>query len=90
MVNLKRIHSVRLGVLQRTRDGPGSELDLPGPLLVKGDSLKGHGSIAMATSGIVEKDTDFFHWGHCYTAWGGQNKSTLHAMWKTQKLICAQ
>jgi hypothetical protein len=54
------------------------------------DGLEGDGSVAMATSSIVEEDKDFFHCGHCYTGLMGQDKSIHYAMWKTQKLICAQ
>src|SRR5208337_1549829 len=67
-----------------------SQFDLPRALLLGGDGLKGQGGVTMATPSIMKKDVDFFHWGHCYMVRGGPYKSTHNAMWKTQKLICAQ
>jgi hypothetical protein len=59
-------------------------------LLLRGDGLQGDGGVAMTATRIVEEDGDLFHWGHCYTVLMGPSKSTHHAMWKTQKLVCAQ
>jgi len=59
-------------------------------MLLGNYGLKGDSGIAVTTSSIVEKEMNSFHSAHCPTAFQGRSKSTDHAMWKTQKVICVQ
>jgi len=44
----------------------------------------------VATASVMEDNVYFFHGGHCVIRLSFAGKSTLHAMWITLEVSCAQ
>jgi len=66
------------------------KFDLPGTLQLGGDGLQGNRGVTMAAASVVEDHVYFLHGGHCVTRLSFAGKSTLHAMWITLEVSCAQ
>src|SRR5260370_9825634 len=66
------------------------QLHLPGTLLLGGNGLQSHGSVAVPAAAVVEDNVYFLHGGHCGIRLSFAAKSTLYAMWITKQVSCAQ
>src|SRR5579871_522806 len=66
------------------------QVDLPSPLLLADYRLQSDRCVAMSPAGVVKQDVNLFHWPDCPIRIYSSNKSTHHAMWKTQKVFCVQ
>src|SRR5260370_27898995 len=66
------------------------QLHLPGTLLLGGNGLQSHGSVAVPAAAVVEDNVYFLHGGHCGIRFSFAAKSTLYSMWITKQVSCAQ
>src|SRR5260370_4538566 len=65
-------------------------LQLRGTLLLGGNGLQSHGSVAVPAAAVVEDNVYFLHGGHCGIRLSFAAKSTLYAMWIKKQVSCAQ
>ena len=66
------------------------EFDFPRAILLRDDALQGYGGVAVTATRIVEDDLDLFSRDYCAIRFLFARKSTLHAMWITKEVLCAQ